>query len=42
MGIMQANFSYAAAIDLFMGIIGLIFVYSANQVSRKFGETSLW
>ncbi|RAV21717.1 sugar ABC transporter permease [Paenibacillus contaminans] len=41
-GIVQSNFSYASAIDLFMGIIGLIFVYSANQVSRRFGDTSLW
>ncbi|MFC3798468.1 ABC transporter permease [Cohnella sp. GCM10012308] len=42
MGIIQGNFSYATAIDLFMGLIGLVFVYSANQVSRRLGETSLW
>ncbi|TYP79326.1 ABC transporter permease [Paenibacillus methanolicus] len=42
MGITSANFSYATAIDLFMGIIGLIFVYSANVISRKLGDTSLW
>ncbi|PYI55803.1 ABC transporter permease [Paenibacillus flagellatus] len=42
MGIVQANFSYASAIDLFMGVIGFVFVYSANQVSRRLGETSLW
>lgn len=41
-GIEQGNFSYATAIDLFMGIVSLILVYSANYVSRKFGETSLW
>src|SRR5690606_8501720 len=41
-GIVQGNFSYGTAIDIFMGIISFIFVYTANSVSRKFGETSLW
>jgi putative aldouronate transport system permease protein len=41
-GLVQGNFSYASAIDLFMGVISLIFIYTANSVSRKVGETSLW
>lgn len=41
-GIVQGNFSYGSAIDLFMGVIGFIFIYSANQVSRRLGESSLW
>lgn len=41
-GILQGGFSYATAIDLFMGVIGLLFVYVSNQISRKLGETSLW
>jgi putative aldouronate transport system permease protein len=41
-GIVQGNFSYGTAVDLFMGIISFIFVYSANTVSRRLGETSLW
>ncbi|SDD79778.1 putative aldouronate transport system permease protein [Paenibacillus sp. UNCCL117] len=41
-GLVQGNFSYAAAIDLFMGIISLIFIVSANWVSRKVSENSLW
>lgn len=41
-GLEQGNFSYAAAIDLFMGIISLIFIWTANTISRKAGETSLW
>ncbi|WP_082595277.1 ABC transporter permease [Paenibacillus sp. Soil750] len=41
-GLEQGNFSYGAAIDLFMGIISLIFIYSANYISRKVGENSLW
>jgi putative aldouronate transport system permease protein len=41
-GLSQGNYSYATAIDMFSGIISLIFVYSANYLSRKVGETSLW
>ncbi|WP_240941528.1 ABC transporter permease subunit [Paenibacillus sp. HB172176] len=41
-GMEQGNFSYGAAIDLFMGIISLIFIYSANTISRRFSETSIW
>lgn len=41
-GMEQGNFSYASAIDLFMGIISLIFLITANTISRKVGENSLW
>ncbi|WP_213585985.1 ABC transporter permease subunit [Paenibacillus sp. J2TS4] len=41
-GLMQGNFSYAAAIDLFTGVVSLVFIYSTNYLSRKLGETSLW
>jgi putative aldouronate transport system permease protein len=41
-GIVHGNFSFGTAVDIFMGIISLILVYSANYVSRKVGETSLW
>lgn len=41
-GLVQGNFSYGTAIDLFMGIITLIFIYSANLISRKISDTSLW
>ena len=41
-GILGGGFSYASAIDLSMAVISLIFIYSANKVSRKVGETSLW
>jgi putative aldouronate transport system permease protein len=41
-GLSQGNYSYATAIDLFGGIVSLILVYSANYISRKVGETSLW
>ncbi|WP_407083050.1 ABC transporter permease [Paenibacillus aurantius] len=41
-GIGQGNYSYATAIDLFTGIVSLVFIYSANWISRKVGDTSLW
>lgn len=42
MGITGGNFSYAAAVGLFEGVIGLILVSTANFLSKKFTETSLW
>lgn len=41
-GILAGGFSYASAIDLSMAVISFLFIYSANKVSRKVGETSLW
>lgn len=41
-GIAGGNFSYAAAVGLFEGLIGLILVTAANYASKKFTETSLW
>jgi len=41
-GLNQGNFSYAAAIDLFTGLISLVLLFSANLFSRKIGQTSLW
>ncbi len=37
-----ANFSYAAAIGLFNSIIGLVLLLVANQVSKRFSQTSLF
>jgi putative aldouronate transport system permease protein len=42
MGVVSNNFSYAAAIGLFEGVIGLILVTSANLISRRVVGTSLW
>nr|WP_231581242.1 ABC transporter permease subunit [Domibacillus enclensis] len=41
-GLESNNFSYATAIGLFESIIGLILVLSANFISKKLTETSLW
>lgn len=41
-GLESNNFSYAAAIGLFESIIGLMLVLTANSISRKLTERSLW
>ncbi|MBP1964280.1 putative aldouronate transport system permease protein [Paenibacillus aceris] len=42
MGLTLGNYSYGTAVDLFTGIISLIFIYTANYIGRKVSETSLW
>ncbi|WNS44196.1 ABC transporter permease subunit [Paenibacillus sp. MMS20-IR301] len=42
MGITGGNFSYATAVGLFEGVIGLILVTTANQISKKTTQSSLW
>ena len=41
-GFEDANYSYSTAVGLFNSIINLILVTTANRLSRKFNETSLW
>ena len=41
-GLMNQNYSYAAAIGLFSGLIGLILVSTANAVSRKATGDSIY
>ncbi|TCN28099.1 ABC transporter permease [Mesobacillus foraminis] len=41
-GLESNNFSYATAIGLFESLIGLILVLTANSISRKLTERSLW
>jgi len=42
MGVVSNNFSYAAAIGLFEGLIGLVLITSANLISRRTVGASLW
>lgn len=42
MGINSANFSYATAVGLFEGIIGMLLVTAANAFSKKITDNSLW
>jgi putative aldouronate transport system permease protein len=41
-GVVSNSFSYAAAIGLFEGLIGLILIVSANLISRRTVGASLW
>ena len=41
-GLQEANYSYSAAIGLFNSVINFILVITANWISRKATETSLW
>uniref|UniRef100_UPI001FDECFA0 ABC transporter permease n=1 Tax=Caldanaerobius polysaccharolyticus TaxID=44256 RepID=UPI001FDECFA0 len=42
MGLESNNFSYATAIGLFESVIGLILLSTANYISRRFADMSLW
>ncbi|MCC3357176.1 ABC transporter permease [Bacillus sp. REN16] len=41
-GIQQANFSFATAVGLFKGLVGLLLVVTANRLAKKFGEEGLY
>ncbi|OUS76052.1 sugar ABC transporter permease [Paenibacillus sp. MY03] len=41
-GIQAMNYSYGTAIDLFTSVVNLAFILSANWISRKVSNTSLW
>jgi len=42
MGILSAQYSYSAAINMFNTIINFILLFAVNQISRRFSENSLW
>ena len=41
-GVQQGNYSFATAAGLFNSVISFALVYTANAVSRRLGENSLW
>lgn len=41
-GILEANYSYSAAVGMFNSIVNCFLVVVTNKISRKAGETSLW
>lgn len=41
-GLVDANYSYATAVDLFNGIVALVLVVISNTISKKLSDTSLW
>jgi putative aldouronate transport system permease protein len=41
-GLVQAQYSFSAAVGLFNSIINLLLLVAFNQLARRFSETSLW
>lgn len=41
-GLQEANYGYSTAVGLFNSVINMILVITANTISRKLNETSLW
>jgi len=41
-GLISGEFSFAASVDLFNSVVGLILVLAANKISRKATDTSIW
>jgi len=42
MGLLDGQYGYATAVGLIQGIVGLILVYTANRISIKLTEISVW
>ena len=41
-GIIQADWSYSAAVGLFNSVINFVLVVAANKISAKVSDSSLW
>lgn len=41
-GIMQSDYSFATAVGMFKGIVGLVLVVGANRLAKKFGEEGIY
>jgi putative aldouronate transport system permease protein len=41
-GIQQADYSFASAVGLFKGVVGLILVVGANRIAKRFGEEGVY
>lgn len=41
-GLVDANYSFSAAVGLFNSLVNLVLIVTANHISRKVNETSLW
>jgi putative aldouronate transport system permease protein len=42
LGIVGGEFSYTAAVGLFMSVIGFVLTFSANKISNKLTDFGLW
>ncbi|PYI52620.1 ABC transporter permease [Paenibacillus flagellatus] len=41
-GIEQSDYSFATAVGMFKGVVGLVLVMAANQLAKKFGEEGVY
>jgi putative aldouronate transport system permease protein len=41
-GLLESNYSYAAAVGLFESVVALIMLLATNKISKKLSEQSLW
>ncbi|MBQ7064502.1 MAG: sugar ABC transporter permease [Firmicutes bacterium] len=41
-GLIDANYSFSAAVGLFNSVIAMVLLTISNSLSKRFGETSLW
>ena len=41
-GLLELNFSYSTAVNLFNSVINFTLLVIVNRISRKVSETSLW
>lgn len=41
-GIQQGNISFATAVGMFKGLVGLVLVVAANKMAKRFGEEGLY
>ena len=41
-GILKANYSFGAAVDLMNSVVALILIFVANKICQKVSDTSLW
>lgn len=41
-GLVDMNYSFSTAVGLFNSVINLILLYTANKLSKKYTESSLW
>jgi len=42
MGITRGAFSYSTAVGLFKSLVGIILIFSANHLAKKFGESGIF
>ena len=42
MGLLNSDYAYSTAVNLFNSVINLIVLSTANFISRKVNETSIW